>query len=499
MTYQPQNPNGQAAAANSAPVVLNSEITSTVPAARGSAGVITTPAQQKLFRTTFAAAMGSGVDSTFFSTIQTGSGQAVSQASGNLVITSGTTANAETMLRSVSSFTGSMLTRIQTILSQRIANNNFYLELVDVIGDSLVVTVNSATSITVTFPSTTLPGGATLSSANVGQSMYIGAVQNISATAVPGRYAIASVSGTAVTFTVAGWPASGSGTCSVFGWNYYQLTYTSTTATNANYDAQRRGWNSGVTTATINTTASPGHMAVMMNNDGTAYLADQLIASVAGTVQLTQRASRVVNLPDETAPLYLQIRAANGSTAPASTTTWTLGMASVENYAAQSVALSDVKAIGPGSQTPVAITNTPAMTISSGTVTTVSTVASVTAVAALNSVATTNGLSIGTVVTAATPATTSIKATAGRLFHISVGNPNASAAYLKVFNVAAPTLGTTAANMNYLIPATSQTTIPINDIGLYFSTAIVVAVTGGISLTDNTSISSGCSVSYSWI
>ena len=138
-------------------------------------------------------------------------------------------------------------------------------------------------------------------------------------------------------------------------------------------------------------------------------------------------------------------------------------------------------------------------TIASGTVTTVSTVTSVTAVAALNSVATTNGLSIGTVVTTATPATNSIKATAGRLHHISIGNPNASAVYLKIWNVAAPTLGTTAANMNYLIPATSQTTIPINDVGLYFSTAIVVAVTGGISLTDNTAISAGCAVSYSWI
>jgi hypothetical protein len=71
--------------------------------------------------------------------------------------------------------------------------------------------------------------------------------------------------------------------------------------------------------------------------------------------------------------------------------------------------------------------------------------------------------------------------------------------YLKIYNVAAPTLGTTAANMNYLIPATSQTTIPINDVGLFFSTAIVFAVTGAIGLTDNTGITAGCAVSYSWI
>jgi len=130
---------------------------------------------------------------------------------------------------------------------------------------------------------------------------------------------------------------------------------------------------------------------------------------------------------------------------------------------------------------------------------TVATVTSVTAVAAINSVATTNGLSIGTVVTATTPATTSIKATAGRLHNMSVGNPNSTPVYLKIFNVAAPTLGTTAANMNYLIPATSNVSIPINDLGLFFSTAIVIAVTGGISLTDNTTITAGCSASYSWI
>jgi len=367
---------GAATTANSTPVNIASDQTSTVPAVRGSRGVITTPAPQSLFRSTFASAIGSGVDSNFFTVIQTGSGQAVSQSGGNLLLTSGTTANAETIIRSNSSFSGSLVAKIQSILSQRIINNNFYVELVDVIGDALAVTVNSATSITVTIPSNPF------TSANVGQSMYVGAVQNISATAIPGRFPIASVSGNNVNFTVAGWPASGSGTCSLFGWNYYQLLYTSTTATNASFDAQRRGYNSGFTVTTINTTASPGHLAVMTSNDGNAYFADQLIASVAGTVQLTQRASRVVNLAEESTSLFLQLRAANGSTAPASTTTWTVGSTSVENYAATAVVVNDVKPLGPGNQIPVAVTNTPAVTVSSGTVTTVTTVTTVAAVTA---------------------------------------------------------------------------------------------------------------------
>ena len=358
---------GQANNAGSQPVVISSQQTSTAPAARGSSGIICTPAQQNLFRTTFAATIASGVDPAFFSVIQTGSGQAVSQASGSLVLTTGVTANAETIIRSNVSFTGSLISRIQTILSQRIANQNFFAELVDVIGDGLAVTVNSATSITVTIPSNPF------TSANVGQSMYVGAVQNISATAVPGRYAIASVAGNNVTFTVAGWPATGSGTCSLFGWNYYQIVYTGTSATNANYDAQRRGWASGVTSLSINTTASPGHMVVMSNNDGAAYVSDLLVASATG-LQTTQRGSRVVNLPDENASLFLQIHTVNGSTAPASTTTWTLGMASVENYAASSVVVNDVKAQGNGSLLPVSVVNTPAVTVSSGTITTVTAV-----------------------------------------------------------------------------------------------------------------------------
>ena len=131
-------------------------------------------------------------------------------------------------------------------------------------------------------------------------------------------------------------------------------------------------------------------------------------------------------------------------------------------------------------------------------VTTVSTVSSVTALAAVNTVATTNGMTIGTQITAATPVVLSVKATAGRLHFISVGNPNSTAVYLKLFNAVA-TLGTTSAAMNFYIPGTSVLTIPISDQGLWFGTAINLAVTGGASLTDNTAITTGCEVNYSFL
>lgn len=365
MAYNPNNPNGQATSANSAPVVISSNQTSLHPTARDIAGVIITPAQQKLFRCTFANTQASA-DSTFFNTIATGSGQGVSQASGNLLITSGTTANSETILRSTSSFVGNMIARIQTILSQRIVNQTFFLELVDVIGDGLVANATSATTLVVTIPSNPF------TAVNVGQSMYVGALAG-GLVGVPNRYTIASVSGNDVTFTVAGFSVT-TGTCSLFGWNYYHTSYSGATTTSAFYDAQRKGWNSSDTTITINPTAAPGHMLMMGNEDGNSWVSDQLTASIS-SVAVSPRGSRVLNLPDESATLYLQIRCLNGSVAPASTTTLTIGTVSVENYATTPTSTYNVKPQNQNNASPVAV--------SSGNLTVVGTVATVNSVTTL--------------------------------------------------------------------------------------------------------------------
>lgn len=331
---------------------------------------LTTANSTSLFRTTFAKVFSGGVDSDYFNVLALGAGAAVSQSAGNLVITSGTTTNSEIILRSVVPFNWWLDTRWQTILSQRIVNQAFYVELVDVIGDRLAFTINSATSVTVTIPNNPF------TYANVGQSMNIGAISG--AAGVGGRYAIASVGSNTVTFTVAGWPASGSGVCSLFGWNYARCEYSGATATSALYDTQRRGWNTGNTTATINTTASPGHMGIMLLEEGSAAFIDQLVAS-ATTLQTTLRASRVANLPDETANLYLQIRMQNGTVAPASTTTWTIGMASVADYRSANVTLNSVRPQMLEGALQVALTAGAASIGNIGTVTTVTTVASVTA------------------------------------------------------------------------------------------------------------------------
>jgi hypothetical protein len=347
---------GQETSANSSPVVISSDQTSSVPAARNSEGVIITPAQQNLFRTSFAKTL-SGIDSEVFEAISIGAGQTVAQSSGNLVVTTGTTANSETILRSKTNFVGNLISRIQTILSQRIANQTFFFELVDVIGDDLVAVASSATSLIVTIPNNPF------TSENIGQSMYVGNLSGGLA-GIPNRYAIASVSGDNVTFTVSGFTVS-SGTVSLFGWNYYHVAYSGTVATNGLYDSQRKGWNSGDSTVTLNSTSAPGTMLVMGNEDGNAWIADQLVASSAVT-SITQRGSRVINLPDEFTNLYFQIRVLNGSVAPASTTTLTVGTISIENYSTTPVSSYNTKPQSLANVTPVVIPSTVPTSITTG-------------------------------------------------------------------------------------------------------------------------------------
>jgi hypothetical protein len=182
------------------------------------------------------AASGSSLLAPEFTQRRLGTGVGVTQGSSNLLVTTGTTANSEFLARSTKAFMGAFTARAKTILSQRIANNNFVAMLADLVGEGLSCTINSATSISVTL---TAHG---FTAENVGQSMFVGAING--ANGVPGRYAIASLpNANTINFTVAGWPASGSCTVDLFGLNYIRTLYTGTTATNASVDAQRRGWN----------------------------------------------------------------------------------------------------------------------------------------------------------------------------------------------------------------------------------------------------------------
>lgn len=419
----------------------------------------------------------SGLVAPEFTQRRLGAGMGVTQGSSNLLVTTGTTANSEFLARSTQSFRAALIQRHQVILSQRIANNNFAVMLADRIGEGLSCTINSATSISVTL---TAHG---FTAQNVGQSMMVGAING--AAGVPGRYAIASVpDANTINFTVAGWPASGSCTVDLFGWNYIWTQYTGTTATNANIDAQRRGWRSGDTAATINTTASLGHMMQVQADGRNIYFADALVASSA-TPTVTTRGHRVVNIPDDDVEMFLYLWAWNGTTAPASTTTWTVGFVSTEDIVNVPTFIAGIRPLGASAAVPVAVQGTATVTFTQPAL-----------VAGANLIgdvgvqyrANATGAATPTIINSpATPAVQSIKGTAGRLIGFTLLNTNAATRFFKVFNVAAPTLGVTAAAMDVALPTNVPVSVTVEG-GIAFGTAITCAVTGAKGATDNTAI-----------
>lgn len=441
--------------------------------------ISTQPASPPFVRVGFAE-VGSGLQglaASELTLVQTGAGMAVSQSAGNLVITTGTTVNSETVIRSNATFRGALLARYKAILSQRIVNQTFRFELADLIGSGLAYTINSATSVTVTFPSVN-PFAAN----SVGQSCRLSVITG--AAGVPGRYAIASVSGLTVTFTVAGWPASGSGTLTIYGFNWLAAEYSGATATNVSFDAQRRGWNSGNTTATINTTAAPGHVGQITFDVLSASYGDSLVATNTG-YQWTNRASRIENIPDEDTDLYFFIVVQNGSVAPASTTTLTVGFIQVEDQPRQKVRIAGADPSGAIAAPVQVLGGTTAVT---GTVTTApaagtNLIGDVGLQVRANA---TGAASIHHIVSAATTNVAQIKAAAGRVLGWSLSNNTASWRYVKLHNVASATAGAAVAMTIGLPPnATVTHEVPA---GIGFATAISRSIVAGAADADATAI-----------
>jgi hypothetical protein len=446
------------------------------------AGAVVRQAPADMWSASFSE-VGSSLLAPQFTQRRLGTGVGVSQSSGNLVLTSGTTANSEFLARSTTTWSGAFTARYKTILSQRIANNNFVMLLADLVGEGLSCTINSATSISVT----KTDHGFT--SANVGQFMYVGAING--ANGVPGRYAIASIpNANTINFTVASWPASGSCTVDLFGYNHIRSAYSGTTATSASVDAQRNGWNSGDTTATINTTASPGHVMQMYADGRNVNWADALVASsTAPTV--TSRASRIEAIPDDDVQLYWFIWLFNGTTNPASTTTWTVGFCSIEDNANVATYIAGIRPVGAQAAIPVTFPAAQAVTISSGTVSTLSAISAGTNLIAdvgQQYRANATGAASGThLVSAANTNPTVVKASAGRLLGYVLTNNAASKVYVKFHNqTTSPTAGTGVVR-SVGIPAGGTVTFSLEG-GIAFSTGIALTTVTGAADADNTAV-----------
>ena len=436
----------------------------------GDRGAVVRQAPADIWSVGFAAS-GSGLLAPELTQRRLGTGVTVSQSSSNLAIAAGTTANSEFLARSVSSFKGAFIQRHKAILSSRIVNNNFHVMMADVIGEELSCTINSATSITVT---KTAHG---FTADNVGQSMFVGAING--AAGVPGRYAIANIpTADTINFTVAGWPASGSCTVDLFGWNYIRTLYTGTTATQTAVDAQRRGWNTGDTTATINTTASPGHMLNVAVDNRNIYWSDALVAS-ATTPTLVTRASRFENIPDDDVELYLYVWSQNGATAPASSVSWTIGFLSIEDNANVPTYIAGVRPVGNAAPMPI-----------SGTVN-LSSTTNLAGDVGIQYRATATGAASGAhIVSAATTNPTVVKSAAGRVMGWSLANTNAAWRYVKLHNQAtAPTAGTGVVR-TIAIPPNGVSNFTLEG-GIAFATGIALTTVTGAADADATAVGAG--------
>jgi len=102
--------------------------------------------------------------------------------------------------------------------------------------------------------------------------------------------------------------------------------------------------------------------------------------------------------------------------------------------------------------------------------------------------ATTGGYSASRVQALASTNATSLKASAGQVYQIALGNNGASAAFLKLYNKAtAPSVGTDAPIATYLIPAGGQLNLQFIA-GKVFPTGIGYALTGAAADSDTTAV-----------
>jgi hypothetical protein len=228
------------------------------------------------------------------------------------------------------------------------------------------------------------------------------------------------------------------------------------------------------------------------------YFSDTLVAS-STTPSVVVRGHRYVSIPDDEIELFVYLWAFNGSTAPASTTTWTVGFVAVEDVVNTPVYFAGARPQGFAAPLPVVFPAAQAVTVSSGTITlsaNTPTLAAGTNLAADFGVqyraSATGAGTLTNVNCPATPAAQQLKGTAGRLIGIVITNTSASDRWLKLFNAtsASVTPGTTSALSEVGIKAGQAIRFTFEG-GAAFSTAITIMITGGQGLTNNTAVTLG--------
>lgn len=310
----------------------------------------TLPDTVNTWKWSFSDTIASGIDSSLAQIIAQGPGMAVSQANNSLIITAGTTAYSETIIRSNEPFDLSGALRYGLTLSQRITNNNFVIELVDIVGDDLELLIQSSTVVKVT------KSCHRFTAKDIGKGMWIA---NCSVAACPAQWAVITAVPDIhnIIFSVAGFPGSGTGTCSLFGLNHHQVLYNGVSAfTAGGYTVARKGYRNAFVGLSVNNTAA-GHIGIIENTrHGEASFLEGVLSS-GGSNKYATRISHDQNVPDGV-PLYLQIRAYNSSSAPATSTTLTLSFFDAQLYNPTAVNLAGVDVMSTKNSLPVTVVGT---------------------------------------------------------------------------------------------------------------------------------------------
>lgn len=111
-------------------------------------------------------------------------------------------------------------------------------------------------------------------------------------------------------------------------------------------------------------------------------------------------------------------------------------------------------------------------------------------VVGISAAQTANGTGLNSAIAPATPAVATVKSSAGTISQLDCFNLLATPVYVKLYDASSVTLGTTSANYEFMCPGNTAGAGFVVHFGrpVGFATAIKYAVTGGISLTDNTAI-----------
>ncbi len=127
------------------PQLFDGNVDDYVPAG-GAYGAMLVNTMQRKWRHDFP---GAALDATVWNRVQTGSGHTVAVTSSELSIATGTTINTETIIQSVNTFSIPFRVWFILKLSQRIANQEFYLEIINQAGDCYAQWLLDGTSATI--------------------------------------------------------------------------------------------------------------------------------------------------------------------------------------------------------------------------------------------------------------------------------------------------------------------------------------------------------------